>query len=646
MRSKDVSTRIRLTNLSDSLTLRLDLGTFIRCTCPWASRYLQIQSSLVKVVILYWKLTSMSGLELPGLVFGVVPLVLKAAVEAWKVLDDTVSFSEDAEDLIIRLETVKAHLGIWATKAGLIDGELHESLVPLEELIARTLRRICDLLTEVKQQSVKYGLAVVDKQEKRKKNTALAIAQMRRSLRSVTSQSAPAQSNIAVGVEAEAIRSVSLKRSEEPNVFERVYWAVHNKRKFESFVDMLEKHVDGLRKFIVEHDIKRAQQDGTRLALDIIQGLSERGALSQLTDISGWDESFSQIDIGALAQWKATAMAEVASTIESTRDTEDWSLSSIPFTDRDKMRFIRRGRIDPGTAYLFEKKEYDPNISDNAKDQLKERIQQLISLLREPASQRHLHTLEAVGVLDDVEHHCWWMIFRFPLGPIDALGSTTVQPLSLRDMYSARYSPPLEVRYQFAKRLVDALARLYGSDWMHKSINSTNVIFAQIKSTHTLQSFRSINAALLQGFNYSRQLTQAQTIDRGKVLNNLEAAIYRHPLYQGDAASGYQIHYDIYSLGLVLFEIALWVPLVKMLAVKFDPGKEPTVSLSPHMQHFHEIEAMELKRRVDYRVEHELAFRAGTKYKDVVQWCLNLKGPVSAIEFYNMVAVPLDELCS
>ena len=588
----------------------------------------------------------MSGLELPGLVFGVVPLVLKAAVEAWKVLDDTVSFSDDTEDLIIRLETVKAHLGIWATKAGLTDGELHESLVPLEELIARTLRRICDLLTEVKQQREKYGLITVDNDTKKKASTAAAVVQMRRSLRSVITKSAPIQSNIAAAVEAEAVRLGTSKTSEDPNVFERVYWAVHHKRKFESFVSMLEKHVDNLRNFIAERDRKTAQQDGARLALNIIQGLSERGELSQLTGISGWDESFSQIDVGALAQWKAIAVAKVTPTTRVTADNEDWSLNSIQSVDREKMRFIKRGRSDPEAAYLFEKKEYDPNITDDSKDQLKDRIQQLISLLREPASQRHLNTLQALGVLDDLEHHCWWMVFRFPLGPIDASGGATIQPLSLHTLYTAPYRPPLEARYKFAKRLVDALSRLYGSNWMHKGISSKNIIFTQVHSTHTLKSFKSINTALLQGFNYSRQLTQTQTIDRGKVLNSLEAAIYRHPLYQGEAASGYQIQYDIYSLGLVLFEIALWGPLMNMLAAKFPPGKEPPVALSPNMQHFHEIEALELKRRVDMRVEHELAFRVGTKYKDLVQWCLNLKGPVSAIEFYNMVAVPLDELCS
>jgi hypothetical protein len=46
------------------------------------------------------------------------------------------------------------------------------------------------------------------------------------------------------------------------------------------------------------------------------------------------------------------------------------------------------------------------------------------------------------------------------------------------------------------------------------------------------------------------------------------------------------------------------------------------------------------------RVVHELAYRVGTKYKEIVQWCINLNGPETAMELYNLVTVPLGELCS
>jgi hypothetical protein len=64
------------------------------------------------------------------------------------------------------------------------------------------------------------------------------------------------------------------------------------------------------------------------------------------------------------------------------------------------------------------------------------------------------------------------------------------------------------------------------------------------------------------------------------------------------------------------------------------------------MPHFHQTGASELNRRVMIRVDHDLAYRVGTEFADIVRWCLNLNGPVSPIGFYNTVVIPLDGMCS
>ncbi len=585
----------------------------------------------------------MSGIEIAVLVVRVVPVAFKAAVEAWRILDDAITFDDDTEDLAIRLETVKAHLGIWAANSGLTNGKLVPALLPLEELLERTLRRIRDLIIEVEQQGKKYGIVTKEPGESGSKRMTAAVIQMRRSLHSIITSSR-SETNLGNLVERE-VSSYSKAERNETSVSRRVYWAIHDKKKFEEFIDMLEMHVRGLQNFTIDTDRKKIQQQGTRLALEIIHGLSQPEALSQLRHVSGWDDEFSQIDVNSLAQWKSIVLQRTPPLGMSSSKAEDWSLAGSSGENRSRIRFLKKGCIDPEVTYLFEKKEYDMNISDDLKDLLRERIRKLVSLLGGSGAQRKLHTLQAVGYLDDPDYHCWWIVFQFPQSPMDSFELPSSEPLSLHNLFSSPLKPALEARYRLAKRLVDTFSRLYGSDWMHKGINSKNIIFPQVYSEASFSGFGSTQMALVQGFNYSRQLTQAQTIDRGKVLNDLESALYRHPSYQGEAASGYQIHYDIYSLGLVLLEIALWGPLIDFLAAKSRPGKEPPIALSPDMRRFHEAEAIELKRRVMIRVVHELAYRVGTKYKEIVQWCLNLDGPVTAMEFYNMVAIPLDELC-
>ncbi|KAF2794237.1 hypothetical protein K505DRAFT_417263 [Melanomma pulvis-pyrius CBS 109.77] len=569
----------------------------------------------------------------------VAPIAYKVLKGAWGALDDALGFSEDSEDLLLRLETIRAHLSIWASLSNLNDGMLRPGLLPFDTLIADLLKRIYELVSDVTHIENKYGLVLLVG------NGALKpkgmIVQMRRSLQTTLANS-NAQSKLGQLVQREALRKEKSVKN-ETTVAKRCSWAIRDKKKFSRFVDLIEIHVNGLHKLLPDAERKQIQQNETRFGLQVVEGLSDTESLSQLGNGQSVYQGSSQIDVSCLAQWKAIAINKVSTNSFGVLEGEGLRARSIEPLDRTKMRFLKRGRMDPDSCYLFEKKEYDTNITDTEKDLLKERVRKLVTLLSNHRAQTQLHTLEAVDYMEDPEFHCWWIVFRFPslmIGPI----SNNSEPISLRQLYSLTWKPPLEQRYALAKRLAITFTKLYGSDWMHKGINSTNIIFPQLHNEECDQSFRSLDSALIQGFSYSRQRTETQTIDRGKVLGDLESAIYRHPNYQGEAASGYKIHYDIYSLGLVLLELAIWAPVMSLLAA--SPKRKPPVDLAPGMTHFHHLEAVELKRRVMIRVEHDVPYRAGTKYAEVVRWCLNLEGPISPIEFYNTVVIMLDGLCS
>ncbi|CAN9284931.1 unnamed protein product [Alternaria alternata] len=79
----------------------------------------------------------MSGFEVAGVAIGIAPIVFKAVAESMRILEDTVRFDDDTEPLVIRIETAKAHLSIWATSVGLVEGELVPALHPLGDLIPK-----------------------------------------------------------------------------------------------------------------------------------------------------------------------------------------------------------------------------------------------------------------------------------------------------------------------------------------------------------------------------------------------------------------------------------------------------------------------------------------------------------------------------
>jgi hypothetical protein len=147
----------------------------------------------------------MSGFEVAGVAIGIAPIVFKAVAESMRILEDTIRFDDDAEDLVIRIETAKAHLSIWATSVGLVEGELVPALHPLSDLIVRTLKRIELLVTNLEQQGNTYGLELRDATVPESKKTSAMAVQMRRSLHRVLRRSDPKR-NLEVLIQAEQLK--------------------------------------------------------------------------------------------------------------------------------------------------------------------------------------------------------------------------------------------------------------------------------------------------------------------------------------------------------------------------------------------------------------------------------------------------------
>jgi hypothetical protein len=91
--------------------------------------------------------------------------------------------------------------------------------------------------------------------------------------------------------------------------------------------------------------------------------------------------------------------------------------------------------------------------------------------------------------------------------------------------------------------------------------------------------------------------------------------------------------------------------MMSLLAAVPRQSSNAAVQLSPDMKHFHQVEALELRRRVMLRVDSELAFRVGTRYCEVVKWCLGFSQSDfddepwrAGVEFYNNVVIPLEEI--
>ncbi|KAL8706111.1 MAG: hypothetical protein Q9201_000813 [Fulgogasparrea decipioides] len=160
--------------------------------------------------------------------------------------------------------------------------------------------------------------------------------------------------------------------------------------------------------------------------------------------------------------------------------------------------------------------------------------------------------------------------------------------------------PSLEDRFRLAFNLASSLLHLHAKGLLHKNINSRNIVFF---THHTDNS--SDTKPWKKGIIHRPFLTSFDQCTE-EVYTELEepfiSNIYRHPQYERGRRSRFIPHFDIYSLGLILLEIGLWMPISKLWKTRYTRGN--------------------FKSRLQTVYTRKLAGKCGTKYMNVVEFCL------------------------
>ncbi|KAK3333940.1 prion-inhibition and propagation-domain-containing protein [Cercophora scortea] len=171
---------------------------------------------------------------------------------------------------------------------------------------------------------------------------------------------------------------------------------------------------------------------------------------------------------------------------------------------------------------------------------------------------------DCVGYFDDrdymgSEQYGW--IFRMPPG-----SDKDTRILSLYDILGIEtLKPSLSQRLSMAKRLCSTLLDLHAANWLHKGIFSDNVIFHATNRACVDGDTLGYDPQkpLLSGFEFSRpEGTQTTARDTDTVWD-----LYRWPGIQRELPTQRNSRktFDLYSLGLVMLEIAHWQPLYRLM---------------------------------------------------------------------------------
>ncbi|KAF3917646.1 hypothetical protein AA313_de0207207 [Arthrobotrys entomopaga] len=560
----------------------------------------------------------------PGTIIAISELGYKGAIKAIKTVLIAIHFPKESQDLFLQLQIEQFRLQVWGRTVGLERGRLVECLHPVFSAVRDMLDKITVLFQDLAQLQEKFGLVLSDQ--------LIDVDEEQKSLSRRLNEELKRQ-----GLDFHE----SAKTSDEEDVFQplekeffprgtftvtfgrRVKWAMGSKNKFRDCIKILEGYINKLNQLLNETQHQAVQQDLTRINI-IIVGKAEEADISILRDALTEAPSF--ISLKNLLERKAIATAKDGS-ITLCGDSH---LTLREFNLPDGYSVLERfgtTRRDSNEQVILEKKSFDDKISLANQPQLEARLDRLVALLH-PGKSKLM--LKALGYITDARSKCWWLVFQVPAGLTSVPFSMGTAPSTLRDRLGQhrRYDFSLETRLRLAYTLASAYSDLFSGGWLHKGIGSRNIIYL---SEDLLSPF-------IVGFEFARQELEISDVDAAKTPSQIDSAMYRHSNYIPGNAQGYMMHYDIYSFGLLLVEIAMWEPLSSLAE-----------SLKLNIKNF---QASELQNRVKYLVQQRLAFYVGDSYRILTSWCLNYADVISnstpgwhpALDFNDHVLVPLNKL--
>lgn len=254
-----------------------------------------------------------------------------------------------------------------------------------------------------------------------------------------------------------------------------------------------------------------------------------------------------------------------------------------------------------GVKCLVEFKGYSSQHHHTDGDDIRERIQFLARLFSvendQVSSPSPITSLPCLGYFHEPEKRRYGLAFQVPPG-------FSGRPLTLRSAIAKLESderPTLGERFELAYAISYGLMEWHLIEWVHKGISGENIyIFRQHR-----QKRCDFSSPRIGGFEYSRPQFQGSVASDRVFRRGVRANIYRHPDRQGNTAKSHQVIHDLYSLGVLLLEIGLWMD-----------------ATSPELFQEKKLKPAEMKENLVRQARSRLGHIMGTRYLGAVLFCL------------------------
>ncbi|KAE8387269.1 hypothetical protein BDV23DRAFT_161567 [Aspergillus alliaceus] len=220
----------------------------------------------------------------------------------------------------------------------------------------------------------------------------------------------------------------------------------------------------------------------------------------------------------------------------------------------------------------------------------------------------HVKLLPCLGYLPIASDGYPSMIYKLPPGTTGGSIST------LHDYILNFPRPPLGDRFSMALSLAASVLDVHSSGWVHKGIWSRGILVMPTQR----------RALYLLGWSTARPRSEemgmwsmesdTETKDKkSRVPKQLEIELYRHPERYETKTASFTAKHDIYSVGIILLEIALWITMSKQFSEAITKAKEKDALPPARM-----VNNALARLSRDARVAQEM----GEEYSHLIRRCL------------------------
>lgn len=284
------------------------------------------------------------------------------------------------------------------------------------------------------------------------------------------------------------------------------------------------------------------------------------------------------------------------------RDTYKQQLDQKAIKIGPKLGYHNLGSAREGDLYhpvLVEWRPYGRKFANNTiNDEYFVRVEAIAELLSQDKPEE-FRALDCRGFFHDPMQLAFGIVYNCPLPT--GLGTRNSNPETLHNLIGrakgiANFFPALNDRLRLAYTLARSVLEFHLVGWLHKGLTSSNVaFFAEQEPSDEL----SLREPYILGFSHSRP-DETSAFTAGPTESGAER--YQHPAYLRESQR-YRAEFDYYSLGIILLEIGLWLPLDNMTR-KYEGSHE-------------DIREMLLRKRIPL-----LKQSMGRRYCEAARVCL------------------------